>query len=167
MSPKPLIGIVDDEPNIQATLAAILDRRGSAAAPAFTGRQGLQMIADQKPDVVLLDLGLPDSEGLGLLREIRQAHPDLPVIVVTAHDSLNNAIDSIKVGAFHFISKPYVPEELLSLVAKALEQRGLRQETAQLREETEQLKKRVQRAEAQLKPVFKNAKMQELFQLID
>jgi len=167
MSSKPLIGIIDDERNIQATLAAILDRRGYIAAPAFTGRQGLQMISEQRPDVLLLDLGLPDGEGLDLLQEIRKNHPDLPVIVVTAHDSLNNAIASIKIGAFHFISKPYVPEELLSLVAKALEQKGLRQETIQLREETVRLKKRVQRVESQLEPVYKNAKMHELFELID
>jgi DNA-binding NtrC family response regulator len=167
MSSKPLIGIVDDERNIQATLASILDRRGFSSVAAFTGRQGLQLISEHNPDVLLLDLGLPDSEGLDLLQTIRQLHPNLPVIVVTAHDSLNNAIASIKVGAFHFISKPYVPEELLSLVAKALEQRGLRQETVQLREETERLKKRVQRAEAQLQPVYKNAKMRELFELVE
>jgi DNA-binding NtrC family response regulator len=167
MNAKPLIGIIDDERNIQATLAAILERRGYGVASAFTAKQGLQMIAEQNPDVVLLDLGLPDSEGLDFLRALREAHPNLPVIVVTANDSLNNAIASIKIGAFHFISKPYVPEELLSLVAKALEQRGLRQETVLLREETERLKKRVQRAEAQLQPVFKNAKMQELFELVD
>jgi DNA-binding NtrC family response regulator len=167
MSSKPLIGIIDDERNIQATLAAILERRGYNTAPAFTGRQGLQMIAEQQPEVLLLDLGLPDNEGLDLLRTIRQEFPALPVIVVTANDSLNNAIASIKIGAFHFISKPYVPEELLSLVAKALEHRGLRQETIQLREETERLKKRVLRAEAQLQPVFKNAKMRELFELVD
>jgi DNA-binding NtrC family response regulator len=167
MSSKPLIGIVDDERNIQATLVAILERRGYEAVSAFTGRQGLQIITDHNPDVLLLDLGLPDGEGLDLLRTIRETHPNLPVIVVTANDSLNNAIASIKVGAFHFISKPYVPEELLSLVAKALEQRGLRQETVKLREETERLKKRVQRAEAQLQPVFKNVKMRELFELIE
>jgi DNA-binding NtrC family response regulator len=167
MSNKPLIGIIDDERNIQATLASILERRGYVVASSFTARQGLQMISEQSPDVVLLDLGLPDSEGLDLLTTIRRDFPNLPVIVVTANDSLNNAIASIKIGAFHFISKPYVPEELLSLVAKALEHKGLRQETIQLREETERLKKRVQRAEAQLQPVFKNAKMQELFELID
>src|SRR6202453_2924372 len=166
-SPKPIIGIVDDERNIQATLAAILEGRGYASVSAFTGKQGLQLISEHNPDVLLLDLGLPDGEGLALLKQIRLAHPSLPVIVVTAQDSLNNAIDSIKVGAFHFISKPYVPEELLSLVAKALEQKGLRQETVQLREETERLKKRVQRAEAQLQPVYQNAKMQELFDLVD
>jgi DNA-binding NtrC family response regulator len=167
MTSKPLIGIVDDERNIQATLAAILERRGYGSASAFTGRQGLQMIAEQKPDVLLLDLGLPDGEGLDLLRTIRLEYPALPVIVVTANDSLNNAIASIKIGAFHFISKPYVPDELLSLVAKALESRGLRQETVQLREETERLKKRVQRAEAQLQPIFKNVKMKELFELVE
>src|ERR1700759_5342461 len=121
MSSKPLIGIIDDERNIQATLAAILERRGYASAAAFTGKQGLQMIGEQKPDVVLLDLGLPDGGGLDLLRTIREAHPSVPIIVVTANDSLNNAIASIKEGAFHFISKPYVPEELLSLVGKALD----------------------------------------------
>jgi DNA-binding NtrC family response regulator len=167
MSSKPLIGIVDDERNIQATLSAILDRRGYVSASAFTGRQGLQMINDHKPDVLLLDLGLPDGEGLELLKQIRSEHPQLPVIVVTANDSLNNAIASIKEGAFHFISKPYVPDELLSLVAKALEHKGLRQETVQLREETERLKKRVQRAEAQLQPVFKNVKMRDLFDMVE
>ena len=167
MSNKPLIGIVDDERNIQATLSAILERRGYASASAFTGKQGLQMISEQKPDVLLLDLGLPDGEGLDLLRTIREAHSSLPIIVVTANDSLNNAIASIKEGAFHFISKPYVPDELLSLVAKALEHKGLRQETVQLREETERLKKRVQRAEAQLQPVFKNVKMRDLFDLVE
>jgi DNA-binding NtrC family response regulator len=167
MSSKPLIGIVDDERNIQATLVAILERRGYATASAFTAKQGLQLIAEHNPDVLLLDLGLPDSEGLDLLRVIREQSPALPVIVVTAHDSLNNAIASIKVGAFHFISKPYVPEELLNLVSNALAQQGLRQETLQLREETERLKKRVQRAESQLQPVFKNPKMRELFELID
>src|ERR1700761_5243387 len=119
MSSKPLIGIIDDERNIQATLAAILDRRGYASAAAFTGRQGLQMISESNPDVVLLDLGLPDNEGLTLLKQIRAGHPNLPVIIVTANDSLNNAVASMKEGAFHFIAKPYVPDELLNLVDKA------------------------------------------------
>ena len=167
MSDKPLITIIDDERNIQATLIAILERRGYGTSSAYTAKQGLQIVAEEKPDVVLMDLGLPDSEGLELLRELRAGNPVLPIIVITANDSLNNAIASIKEGAFHFIAKPYVPEELLSLVAKALEQKGLRQETLQLREETERLKKRVQRAEAQLQPVYKNVKMREMFELIE
>jgi DNA-binding NtrC family response regulator len=161
-----LVGVIDDERNIQTTLSSILERRGYQALAAYTGTQGLQMIAEHHPEVVLLDLGLPDGEGLDFLKQIRADHPQLPIIVVTAHDSLNNAIESIKMGAFHFISKPYVPEELLSLVRQAIEQQSLRAETLQLREETTRLKKKIQSVESGTAPVFKNAKMVELFELV-
>jgi DNA-binding NtrC family response regulator len=74
--------------------------------------------------------------------------PKAQVIILTAHDSLHNAIESIKRGAYHFISKPYAPEELLSLVEKALEKQFLLREAQQLREKTEQLEKRLEIAEA-------------------
>jgi DNA-binding NtrC family response regulator len=161
----PLIGVIDDERNIQATLAAILERQGYKHVAAYNGAQGLQMIAQHRPTLVLLDLGLPDSKDLDLLRKIRAEHPQLPVIVVTAHDSLNNAIESVKLGAFHFVSKPYVPEELLSIVSKAIEQLNLRVEARELREETVRLKKKMLQAESFLEPVFKNQKMVELVEL--
>jgi DNA-binding NtrC family response regulator len=88
------------------------------------------------------------------------------VIILTAHDSLSNAIESIKRGAYHFISKPYAPEELLSLVEKALEKRSLLRETEQLREKTQQLEKRLEIAETRLAPVFKSKVMQEIHELI-
>lgn len=164
---KPLIGVIDDERNIQATLQSILERRNYRVAAAYTGRQGLQLIADQHPAIVLLDLGLPDGEGLDFLRQIRTAHPALPVIVVTAHDSLNNAIASIKVGAFHFISKPYAPEELLNLIAQALEQTSLREQARELREETDRLKRKINHAETRPQPVFRSARMAELVELVE
>ncbi|MEZ0300207.1 MAG: sigma-54-dependent transcriptional regulator, partial [Candidatus Methylacidiphilales bacterium] len=164
---KPLIGVIDDERNIQATLASILERRGYRCAAAYTGKQGLQLIAEQRPAIVLLDLGLPDGEGLDFLRQIRAAHPALPVIVVTAHDSLNNAIASIKVGAFHFISKPYAPEELLNLISQAMEQSSLREQTQQLREETDRLKRKISVSESKSQPVFRNSRMVELAELVE
>jgi DNA-binding NtrC family response regulator len=164
---KPVIGVVDDERNIQLTLASIFERRGYQSAHAYTGRQGMDMIENQKPSVVLLDLGLPDGEGLAFLKQIRQQAPQLPVIVITANDSLNNAVESIKLGAFHFLSKPYVPEELLSLVQKAIEQQTLREETKQLRQETNLLREKIRRVEARLAPSFKNYKMKELVEMID
>ena len=164
---KPVIGVVDDERNIQLTLASIFERRGYQSAQAYTGRQGLEMIENQKPSVVLLDLGLPDGEGLVFLKQIREQAPQLPVIVITANDSLNNAVESIKLGAFHFLSKPYVPEELLSLVQKAIEQQTLREETKQLRQETTLLREKIRRVEARLSPSFKNYKMKELVEMID
>ena len=77
---------------------------------------------------MLLDLQLPDGHGLEMLDEIKAELPDVQVIILTAHDSLHNAIESIKRGADHFISKPYATEELLSLVEKALEKKFLLRE---------------------------------------
>ncbi len=92
--------------------------------------------------------------------------PDLQVIILTAHDSLENAIESIKLGAFHFISKPYAPEELMGLIKRALEHRQLVREAASLRSEKHILTKRLEKAERQLAPVAKSRSMQEIHELI-
>jgi DNA-binding NtrC family response regulator len=94
----------------------------------------MRLLEAKKPALVLLDLQLPDADGLHMLEQIKASHPDTQVIILTAHDSLSNAIESIKRGAYHFISKPYAPEELLSLVEKALEKQELLRETIELRE---------------------------------
>ncbi|MFZ3375388.1 MAG: sigma-54 dependent transcriptional regulator, partial [Chthoniobacterales bacterium] len=103
---------------------------------------------------------------LQTLDEIKTEFPGTPVIILTAHDSLHNAIESIKRGAFHFISKPYAPEALLSLVEKALEKESLLRETAELRQKTQQLERRLEMAETRLTPVFKSKAMQEIDELI-
>src|SRR6266536_3035754 len=92
---------------------------------------------------VLLDLQWPDADGLETLDMIKTEVPQTQVIILTAHDSLHNAIESIKRGAYHFISKPYAPEELLSLVEKALETKFLLREAKELGKKTERLKKRL------------------------
>ena len=102
-----------------------------------------------------------------MLEQIKREHPDTQVIILTAHDSLSNAIESIKRGAYHFISKPYAPEELLSLIEKALEKQSLLRETEQLREKTQQLEKRLEIAETRLAPVVKSKAMQEIQELIE
>ncbi|HJX80798.1 MAG TPA: sigma-54 dependent transcriptional regulator, partial [Candidatus Udaeobacter sp.] len=84
-----------------------------------------------------------------------------------AHDSLHNAIESIKRGAYHFISKPYAPEELLSLVEKALEKQFLLRKTEELREKTEQLERRLEIAEARTTLIFKSKPMHEIEELIN
>ena len=109
------IVVIDDDRTIQATLSAVLPRHGYDVRVGPNASQGKKRVAEVKPDLVLLDLGLPDADGLDVLRELKAEHPDLPVIVLTANDSLANAIESIKQGAFHFLSKPYAIEELLSL----------------------------------------------------
>ena len=159
--------IIDDERPVLMTLEALLKRHGYHVDAAATASQGLKLLKSNSPSLVLLDLQLPDAHGLEMLDRIKTELPEVQVIILTAHDSLHNAIESIKRGAYHFISKPYAPEELLSLVEKALEKQFLLREAEKLREKTEQLEKRLEIAEARPAPIFKSKPMQEIEELIE
>src|SRR5947207_7094103 len=158
--------IIDDERPVLMTLEALLKRHGYQVDTAPTAIQGLKALKSKPPTLVLLDLRLPDADGLEMLDRIKGGLPEVQVIILTAHDSLHNAIESIKRGAYHFISKPYAPEELLSLVEKALEKQFLLREAEHLREKTEELEKRLEIAEARPTPIFKSKQMQEIEELI-
>ncbi|MGH7936720.1 MAG: sigma-54-dependent transcriptional regulator, partial [Chthoniobacterales bacterium] len=159
--------IIDDERPILLTLEALLGRHGYHPETAATASAGMRLLVSKSPAVILLDLQLPDADGLQMLEQIKTAHPETQVIILTAHDSLNNAIESIKRGAYHFISKPYAPEELLSLIEKALEKQSLLRETLELRETTEQLKKRLAEVETRRGgAIFKSKVMEQIDELI-
>jgi DNA-binding NtrC family response regulator len=159
--------IIDDERPVLMTLEALLKRHGYHVDTAPTASQGLKLIRSKPPTLILLDLQLPDADGLETLDRIKTEVPQIQVIILTAHDSLHNAIESIKRGAYHFISKPYAAEELLSLVEKALEKQFLLEEAEELREKTEQLERRLERAEARPSLIFKSKPMQEIDELIN
>ncbi|MFL6542134.1 MAG: sigma-54-dependent transcriptional regulator [Chthoniobacterales bacterium] len=159
--------VIDDERPILMTLEALLGRHGFDVRTASTAAQGKRALKEGSASLVLLDLQLPDADGLQMLDEIKTEHPETQVIILSAHDSLNNAIESIKRGAYHFISKPYAPEELLSLVEKALEKQSLLRETEQLRKKTAQLEKRLEIAETRLAPVIKSKAMRNIDELIE
>src|SRR5438309_7530508 len=159
--------IIDDERPVLMTLEALLKRHGYQVETAPTAAQGLKVLKSKSPSLVLLDLRLPDADGLEMLERIKTELPKVQVIILTAHDSLHNAIESIKRGAYHFISKPYAPEELLSLVEKAMETQFLLREAEELREKTQQLEKRLEIAETRLTPIFKSKVMQEIEELIN
>jgi DNA-binding NtrC family response regulator len=159
--------IVDDERPILLTLKALLSRHNYQVDTAATAAAGLKALKEKSPSLVLLDLQLPDAEGLEMLDQIKTEHPDMQVIILTAHNTLSNAIESIKRGAYHFISKPYAPEELLSLVDKALEKQSLLRETEALRQKTQQLEKRLEAAETRWAPIFKSKAMQQIEELVN
>src|SRR4026209_765115 len=159
--------IIDDERPVLMTLEALLKRHGYHVDTAPTASQGLKLIRSKPPTLILLDLQLPDADGLETLDRIKTEIPQIQVIILTAHDSLHNAIESIKRGAYHFISKPYAPEELLSLVEKALEKQFLLREAEELREKTEQLERRLEMAEARTTLIFKSKPMHEIEELIN
>jgi DNA-binding NtrC family response regulator len=158
--------IVDDDRAIQATLGGLLQRHGYTVGAALNASAGRALLEKEQPDLVLLDLGLPDADGLETLAAYHRARPETPILILTAQDSLDNAIESIKRGAFHFVSKPYGLEELLSLIRRALEQRDLMRETADLRTQAAQLSKRLQAAEQRLAPVYTGRKMKVLDELV-
>ena len=159
--------IIDDERPVLMTLEALLKRHGYHVDTAPTASQGLKLIRSKSPTLILLDLQLPDADGLETLDQIKTEVPQIQVIILTAHDSLHNAIESIKRGAYHFISKPYAAEELLSLVEKALEKQFLLREAEELREKTEQLERRLEMAQARPTLIFKSKPMQEIDELIN
>jgi two-component system, NtrC family, nitrogen regulation response regulator NtrX len=118
--------IVDDEPNIRRLLASLLEAEGYAVATAATGEAGLAAVADDEPDVVLLDLALPGADGLEVLAALRRSNAALPVVMMSGRATLDDAVRATKIGAFHFIEKPLSPEAVLLTVASAVELRRAR-----------------------------------------
>jgi len=129
---QPGILIVDDEPLIRWSLSARLSSEGYRIVEAETAAQAVDRARDGI-DLVLLDYRLPDADGLEVLKRVKQANPDILVIMLTAHSSIEMAVDAMKHGAYHFASKPFDLDEVALLVEKALETTRLRREVRTLR----------------------------------
>jgi len=130
---KGLILVVDDELEIREGLELLLNTEGYTAFSAETGEAGLALL-DEKPfDLVLLDVSLPDRNGLDLLLEIRRRDAQLAIVLITAYGSIDMARAAFKNGAQDYITKPWSNDELLVQVAKAIESRRLREENVQLK----------------------------------
>ena len=110
---------VDDELNIRRVLAAMLKRDGYEVTTAADGEQALAVMARTPVQVVVTDLVMPRLDGLSLLRRVAADYPDVPVIVITAHGTVDSAVAALKAGAFDFITKPFAQEELRKVIAKA------------------------------------------------
>jgi len=129
---QPGILIVDDEPLIRWSLKERLAQEGYRILEAETAAQAVERARDGI-DLVLLDFRLPDADGLEVLKRIKQASPDTLVIMLTAHSSIEMAVEAMRHGAYHFASKPFDLEEVALLVEKALETTRLRREVRTLR----------------------------------
>ncbi len=123
---------VDDDAAFRRILAGELVRQRFAVATAGSGREALGMLDDVGPDVVLLDLQLPDMSGLDVLKEIRERRPLCDVIMLTGHGTIDTAIESIRLGAFDYLAKPCPLDELEVRLARALERQALRERASLL-----------------------------------
>jgi DNA-binding NtrC family response regulator len=131
--PKGSILVVDDEAEIREGLELLLSSEGYAVTSAETAAAGLTRLEERPVDLVLLDVSLPDRNGLDLLQEIHRRDPLLAIVLITAYGSIEMARAAFKNGAQDYITKPWSNDELLAQVAQAVEGRHLREENVQLK----------------------------------
>ena len=111
--------VVDDEPNILATLAPLLRTRGYEVSTAMNGRTALEVIERENPDLIVLDLGLPDIDGVEVCRLVRESRAT-PILVLSARGAESDKVRALDAGADDYVTKPFGPDELLARVRVAL-----------------------------------------------
>jgi two-component system, NtrC family, nitrogen regulation response regulator NtrX len=132
----PTVVIIDDEKNIRRTLGLVLEGEGYEVQGFGTAEEGLAFLDGEAADLVILDIKLPGISGVDALRKIRDSnapHRDIPVIMISGHASLAEAVDAVKVGATDFFEKPLDRDGILIRVANCLKQRNLAREVEELR----------------------------------
>ncbi len=127
--------IVDDEESIRRAVADILMDEGYAPVSAGSVDEALQRIEAQVPDLVLLDVAMPARDGIELLEELHRSLPELPVIMMSGHGTIETAVRATKLGAYDFLEKPLSYDKLLLCLGHALEAARLAEENQRLREE--------------------------------
>ncbi len=127
--------IVDDEPEVREAIAAILEDEGYRVRHAADGPTALAEIEARSPSLVLLDIWLEGSrlDGLEVLDVVRESHPDLPIVVISGHGTIETAVAAIKKGAYDFLEKPFNADRLLVLIERAREAARLKRENAELK----------------------------------
>jgi two-component system response regulator HydG len=132
-APAPRILVVDDERAMAEMLADGLGDRGYEAVATASSEDAVRRLRDEAFDALVTDLRMPRVDGLSLLAEARRIAPDLPVFVMTAYGAVDSAIESIRQGATHYLTKPFKLDELLLFLDRALDERRVRREASSLR----------------------------------
>ena len=128
MNSEDKILIVDDQPSVRFGLRSLIEAEGYRALEAETGEQAIRLITEQSPQLILLDLKLPDVDGITLLPRIRAIDDEAPVVILTAHGTIETAIQALKAGAENFLTKPFDADSLLILIGRMLEQSRARRQ---------------------------------------
>src|SRR6187549_273010 len=117
--------VVDDEPNLRRVLSAQLERDGYDVRTAEDGEQALVVLKEHHLDLIITDLRMPKLDGMELLRRAVAIDDELPVVMITAHGTVDNAVEALKTGAFDYLTKPFDQAEVRAIVRKALRTRDL------------------------------------------
>src|SRR5882757_157016 len=116
--------IIDDDMDMCNLLSRFLQKKGFETEASHSGNKGIAKFKESKFDVVLCDFRLGDKEGREVLRDIKQVDPCAIVIIITGYSDIKTAVDVIKAGAFDYITKPLIPEEVLNVISRALQQQS-------------------------------------------
>lgn len=151
--------VIDDDPLIRKTLSSYLSKKGFEAVTAEDGEEGIQKYEEHIPDLVILDIRLPDVDGLEVLGRIREKNPNASIIIMTAYDDMKTTIEAIKLGAFEYLVKPLDYVELDLTIDKAFQIRSLEDKVSYLLEEKQK--------EFTIDNIIgRSVKMREVFKLI-
>ena len=129
----PHILLIDDEQIALSNLSHVLEREGYTVTACKDGESGLAEMQSTEFDLVLTDLRMPGIDGMDVLRHVRETTPDVPVIMITGHATLDSAVDAMKAGAHHYLAKPFRLAEAREVVRAALDLRRIKRENSQLR----------------------------------
>jgi two-component system response regulator HydG len=130
---RPRVLVVDDQLPMAETIADALSERGYEARASDSSREAAGLLSGDAFDALVTDLRMPEIDGLGLLEVSKRAAPNRPVIIVTAYSAVDSAIESIRRGAYHYLTKPFKMDELALFLERALDEARLRREAASLR----------------------------------
>ncbi|GAB4487337.1 MAG: sigma-54 dependent transcriptional regulator [Thermodesulfovibrionales bacterium] len=125
--------VVDDEEIVRQSCSRVLSGEGYRVDTAATGSEGLRRLATAPYDLVLTDLMMPDMDGIEVLRRTKETSPETEVVIMTGYGTVKAAVKAMKAGAFEFIEKPFIPEELIAVVSKSLTRKRLALESLSLR----------------------------------
>lgn len=134
MKPKGIVLIVDDEETIRLSVREFLDTQGYEAIAAGSCEEALEKMDTFMPDLILLDLRLPNINGVELIGKIKEKDPNALMVVMTGYGSVDSAVEVMRLGAYDYLEKPFKLDRLRSVVEKALRRQGLRQEVLEIKE---------------------------------
>jgi two-component system, sensor histidine kinase and response regulator len=140
-SPNPLVLIIDDEAAIRDGCRQALERFGYAVLDAGTGDEGIMIAREARPDVALIDLKMPGISGMEIIEILYRDVPDTVLVMITGYATIVSAVEAIQKGTYDYLPKPFSPDQLRSVVRRAIEHRNLGIETRRLREEKERMEK--------------------------
>jgi DNA-binding NtrC family response regulator len=134
----PHILVIDDDSSVRSILEDFLQLKGFEVSVAGDGEAGIDLIRERKIDLYFVDLVLPGMGGMEVLKKVASLHLQIPAIVITGFGAIETAVEAIKLGAFDYITKPFVLEELLLVIQRALDFSKLKKENFSLKKQLQQ-----------------------------